>query len=129
MTGVGGTDEREFQSLPEAMAFSPLFAPDGKTIAFGLFGGKDSRYSQILEIPAEGGEQKIVWKNEQNDFQPNRFVWLPDKSGFLITLNNSREFQSQIWQIDYGSGALRQITKDLNSYGSPSITADGKNLL
>lgn len=124
-----GTDEREIQTFPEAMAFSPLFAPDGKTIAYGTFGGKNSRYSQIMEIPAEGGAQKIVWKNEENDFQPNRFAWLPDKSGFLITLNNSREFQSQIWQIDYATGALRQITKDLNSYGSLSITADGKNLL
>ncbi len=124
-----GTNEREIRSLPEAMAFSPLFSPDGKTIAFGMFGGKDSRYSQIIEIPAEGGEQKIVWKNEENNFQPNRFVWLPDKSGFLITLNNSREFQSQIWQIDYATGEQRQITKDLNSYGSLSITADGKNLL
>jgi serine/threonine protein kinase/Tol biopolymer transport system component len=124
-----GTDEREIQSLPEAMAFSPLFAPDGKTIAFGMFGGKDSRFSQIIETPAEGGEMKTVFRNERNDFQPNRFVWLPDKSGFLITLNNSREFQSQIWRIDYGTGALQQITKDLNSYGALSITADGKSLL
>ncbi|HEY0457849.1 MAG TPA: protein kinase [Pyrinomonadaceae bacterium] len=124
-----GSDEREIRAMPEAMAFSPLWAADGASIAFGMFGGKDTRYSQIVEIPAEGGDLKVIWKNEENNFQPNRFVWLPDKSGFLITLNNSREFQTQIWQIDYATGALRQVTKDLNSYGALSITADGKNLL
>lgn len=124
-----GTDEREIRALPETMAFSALWAPDGKSIAFGAFGGEDSRYPQILEIDAEGGEPKTIWKNEENNFQPNRFVWLPDKSGLLITLSNSREFQSQIWQIDYATGALRQITRDSNSYGALSVTADGKNLL
>jgi eukaryotic-like serine/threonine-protein kinase len=124
-----GSAERVIQALPEAMAFSALWAPDGASIAFGLFGGRDSRYPQIVEIPADGGELKTIWKNEENNFQPNRFVWLPDKSGFLITLSNSREFQSQIWQIDYSSGNLRQVTRDSNSYGALSITADGKNLL
>jgi len=124
-----GSDEREIRALPEAMAFSALWAPDGKTIAFGMFGGEGSRYPQLVEIPAAGGEIKTIWKNEENNFQPNRFVWLPDKSGFLITLSNSREFQSQIWQIDYASGSLRQITRDSNSYGALSITTDGKNLL
>jgi serine/threonine protein kinase len=124
-----GSDEREIRAIPEAMAFSARWSPDGQTIAFGMYGGKDSRYPQILEIPAEGGEPKVIWKDEENNFQPNRFVWLPDKSGLLITLNNSREFQTQIWRIDYATGTLRQITKDLNGYGALSITADGKNLL
>ena len=128
-TGADGTGERTIHELPETFAFSPLFSPNGASIAFGMFGGEGSRYPQLAEIPADGGDIKVIWKNEQNNFQPNRFVWLPDKSGFLITLSNSREFQSQIWQIDYASGNLRQITRDSNSYGALSITADGKNLL
>lgn len=128
--GADGNNEREILSLPETFAHMPVFAPDGKTIAFGLFEGDiDKRYPQIAEIPATGGELKVIWKNTENTFQPNRFVWLPDKSGLLVTLNNSLEFQTQIWQIDYATGNLRQITKDLNSYGALSITADGKNLL
>lgn len=128
-TAADGAGEREVREFPEAMVFSPLFSPDGKTIAFGLYGGEGSRYPQLLEIPAAGGDLKLIWKNEANNVQPNRFIWLPDKSGFLVTLTNSREFQSQIWQLDYATGNLRQITRDSNSYGALSISTDGKNLL
>lgn len=128
--GAEGAGEREIQSLPDVYANWATYAPDGETIAYGSFGGgKDRRFPQIVEIPAAGGEQKVIWKDENNTFQPNRFIWLPEKRGLLVTLNNSLEFQSQIWQIDYADGSLRQITKDLNSYGALSITADGKNLL
>lgn len=130
ITGTDGNGERELRSMPETFAFTPVWSPDGKTIAFGMFQSeKNKRYPQIVEIPAQGGELKVIWKDEENNFQPNRFVWLADKSGLLVTLNNSREFQTQIWKIDYASGNLQQITKDLNSYGTLSITADSKNLL
>jgi Tol biopolymer transport system component len=125
-----GTGEREIRSMPETFAYTAIWSPDNKTIAFGIFeSDKDRRYPQIVEIPAEGGDLKVIWKDEQNNFQPNRFIWLADKSGLLVTLSNSREFQTQIWRIDYADGSARQITKDLNSYSSLSASADGKNLL
>lgn len=125
-----GSGAREIRSMPETFAYSAIWSPDDKTIAFGIFeSDKEKRYPQIVEIPAEGGDLKVIWKDEQNNFQPNRFIWLADKSGLLVTLSNSREFQTQIWRIDYADGSSRQITKDLNSYSSLSATADGKNLL
>ena len=125
-----GTGESEILSLAETYFHTPVWAPDGQSIAFGIFQGEaDKRYPQIVEIPAAGGPLKTIWKNEENRFQPNRLIWLADRSGLLVTLNNSREFQSQIWKIDYQTGELQQITKDLNSYSSLSLSADGKNLL
>ncbi len=131
LTGnADGSGEREIYSMPETFAHSAIWAPDNKTIAFGIFeSDKEKRYPQIVEIPAEGGDLKVIWKDEQNNFQPNRFIWLADKSGLLVTLSNSREFQTQIWRIDYADGGLRQLTRDLNSYSSLSGSADGKELL
>jgi eukaryotic-like serine/threonine-protein kinase len=128
--GTGGEDERELRSMPETYANSAVWSPDGKTIAFAMFYHEnEKRYPQIVEIPAGGGELKIVWKDEKNNFQPNNLAWLADRSGFLVTVNNSREFGAQIWKIDYANGNLQQLTKNQNSYVSLSITADGKNLL
>jgi eukaryotic-like serine/threonine-protein kinase len=129
-TGADGQGERKIFTSPEGYIDTALWAPDGRSIAFSVFQShEEKRYPQIAEIPAEGGELKVIWKDEQNTVQPTRFVWLADKSGLLATLNNSREFRSQIFRIDYATGEIRQITRDLNSYSSLSISADGQNLL
>ncbi len=126
--GSDGTDEREILSLPGSFASRPIWAPDGRSIAFGFF-EEDKRYPQIAEVSADGGEVRTIWRDENNKVQPNRFVWLPNKRGFLVTLASSREFRTQIWQIDYATGRMTQITKDLNSYGGLSVSADGRNML
>ncbi len=129
-TNTNGGNEKEIYSMPQDYVYTPNWSPDGQSIAFGLFQSKgDKRFQQIVEIPAGGGDLKVIWKDETNTFQPNRMVWLADKSGLLVTLNNSREFQSQIWKIDYATGNARQITTVFNSYSSLSISADGKNLV
>ncbi|MBS1797660.1 MAG: protein kinase [Acidobacteria bacterium] len=127
---VDGGDEREVRSFSNTVLYTPVWTPDGKTIAFGLFHNENGeRYPALAQIPADGGEPKVIWKDLENKIQPNRFVWLPDDSGFLVTLSNSREFRTQIWKIEAATGAMRQITRDLNSYSSLSITADGRSLL
>lgn len=126
----GGGDERELLSSPAGFLYRPAWSPDGRSIAVGMFGGgTDSRYPVLAEVAAEGGEPKTIWSDTENRFQPGRFVWLPEKKGLLLTLANSREFRTQIWFADYKTGRMQQVTKDINSYGSISISADGKSLL
>lgn len=129
MPSAGG-EERELLSSPAGFLYRPAWAPDGRSIAVGMFGGgSDARYPTLAEIPVDGGEPKTIWSDTENRFQPGRFVWMPEKKGLLLTLANSREFRTQIWFADYKTGKLHQVTRDFNSYGSISLSANGKNLL
>lgn len=129
-----GGDELEItgREFHNGNVLTPAWAPDGKTIAFSAFIPEKNNkiVSQIIEIPANGGDQKVIWSDTENKFQTGRgLVWLRDKSGLLINLAITRQFNTQIWQINYADGSARQVTKDFNSYNSLSLSSDGKSLV
>lgn len=112
--------------------YNPAWSPDGKTIAFGgaklISPGK--ALAQVMEVPADGGERKVIWTSSNfASFYGNSLVWLPDKSGLLITSGSRQQFYLQIWKISYPDGREEQLTRDFNSYATLSLSADGKLLV
>ncbi len=131
---VDGKNEKViYETFPHRGGiYSMAFAPDGKTLAMvGNYPkGADEAYkAQIAEMPAEGGELKIIWEGqEENIGFASSPQWLPDKSGLLVSLANG-EITNRLWLIDYADGTQTPINTDLNSYDSLSITADGKKFV
>ncbi len=111
--------------------YAAAFAPDGKTLALlGSFSSADSKWTaQIVEMPLEGGNFKTIWKgSEENIGFASSPLWLPDKSGILVSLANG-EVYNQLWVINYADGSQTPVNNDFSSYDSLSITADGKNFI
>ncbi len=131
-------DEKEEKVIYESNRnnggiYAAAFAPDGKTLALiGDFPDaetKDNFTAQIVEMQAEGGNLKTIWKGkEENIGFASSPQWLPDKSGLLISLANG-EVYNQLWLINYSDGRQIPVNNDLNSYDSLSITADGKSFV
>jgi Tol biopolymer transport system component/predicted Ser/Thr protein kinase len=129
-----GGDEREVtgREFNNGNILTPAWSPDGKTIAFSAFIPEENNrvVSQIIEITPDGKESKVIWSDNEHKFQTGRgLVWLRDKSGLLINLAVTRQYNTQIWQINYADGSARQVTKDFNSYNSLSLSNDGKSLV
>lgn len=55
-------------------------------------------------------------------------VWMPEKTGLILSAVSVPSFHSQIFHVSYPEGKIRRITNDLSSYHGIAISADGKML-
>jgi serine/threonine protein kinase len=89
--------------------------------------GKKHRDSLLVLSP-----QGKVFK--ELPLPPSMFVsavsWLPDASGiFFAGQERATRYRNQLYFQPFPSGQLLRITNDLDDYGSPSLTSDGKYLI
>lgn len=127
---ANGTDEKEIPTPDYVYMGAAVWSPDGKTIGVSTtYSDTEQRVLEIREIDTDGNEIKKIWADRDNKYQLNSFAWLPEKRGIVASLQLVREFQAQIWEINYADAQMKQITKEFNGYNSLSISADGKNLL
>lgn len=125
-----GEDEKKLPTNDEFGVNSALWSPDGKSIAYiKSYSDVERRFLEIVEVDLNGSEIKKIWTDTENKYQLNSFAWLPEKKGIVASLQPIKEFQSQVWEINYADGQMKQITKDFNGYNSLSVSADGKNML
>lgn len=122
-----GKDERKLAFYPRPLRISDnKFSPDGKTIAFAV--GQSQNQSNefgLMEVNIESGEQHEL--STEKFFDIKRIVWLPDKSGFLVTASRKKDRYFRIWKVSE-KDAL-PLTKDSEDYVSLSLDNDFKSLV
>jgi Tol biopolymer transport system component/DNA-binding winged helix-turn-helix (wHTH) protein len=103
------------------------WSPDGNTIA-GLVNQfeADASYFTIVGINAKDGTEKPL--SERRWYEVSGIEWLKNGSGLLLSAKENLLEPVQIWLLPYPQGEARQVTKDVNQYGSLSLTADGESL-
>ncbi|HEV2904036.1 MAG TPA: hypothetical protein VGW32_03265, partial [Pyrinomonadaceae bacterium] len=125
-----GKRERMLVARRNAERFSTYglsWSPDGEIIAVAAVNGDNKREEILAVRVADGSVSKIGdrdWENVGN------LVWLPDARG-LVTIaaeNFTHRGGGQIWLVTYPEGTTRQVTNDVTTYqtGSLSVSADGK---
>ncbi|HQU81540.1 MAG TPA: protein kinase [Pyrinomonadaceae bacterium] len=125
-----GADEKEIPTKDTFAVNNALWSPDGNSVAYiKSYSDLEKRVLEIVEVDLNGNELKRIWADTDNKYQLNSFAWLPEKRGIVASLQLIKEFQSQVWEINYSDGQMKQITKDFNGYNALSASADGKNLL
>jgi Tol biopolymer transport system component/DNA-binding winged helix-turn-helix (wHTH) protein len=98
----------------------PSWSPDGTRVAVvanEAFGGQAAA---LLEVDvATGVERAIATSLPWNS---GKAVWTADGRGLLLAAG-------QLWHVSYPDGRVRQLTREVSSYGRLSLTRDGGALM
>ncbi len=121
---MDGTNERKLMGRKAPEFFDwVVWSPDGLRLAcaVNLFDGHAPSV-KIVEVSLSDGAEKVITTYPW--LSTGVLVWLPDKSGLLLTAKDQESPFEQIWQVSYADGEVRRITNDLNDYVGLSISDD-----
>jgi serine/threonine protein kinase/Tol biopolymer transport system component len=127
---VAGSDgsNRHVIAEREAMAVfnsSLSWSVTGNLIAVAQYQLAKEGLSSVLIFTPQG----TLEKSFSFPFLVDGIAWLPDATGmFLQCRSREANFRSQIKFQPYPSGALQNVTNDLNEYRNITVTADGRAL-
>ncbi|HQU82488.1 MAG TPA: winged helix-turn-helix domain-containing protein [Pyrinomonadaceae bacterium] len=122
-----GKNERKLAAFPRPIRIGDnRFSPDGKTIAFAV-GQSQNQANEfgLMEFNLENGEQREL--STEKFFDIKRLVWLPGKSGWLVTASRTKGRNFRIWRV--GEKDSIPLTNDSESYASLSLDNDFKSLV
>lgn len=100
---------------------SPVFSPDGRSIAFECSGGRNQP-SDVCVMNASGGEARNL--TERWDYDPNAIAWTPD--GRALTFQAEYQGSSHLFRVQARGGQVEQVTSGLRQLGAVSASADGR---
>lgn len=108
---------------------SPVWSPDGATIAVAASTREDGSSCEIYTVNVESGAIKPLTAESWGSILG--LVWQDDGSGLIAAARERSSLaSSQLWQISFPDGAAQKLLADLSLYGaSLSLPADGDNLL
>jgi len=121
-SGLDSTEKYFYRVISNGRAWSP----DGRLIALKGFSEDYKRTGLMIHNLIDSTEIDILnplWSRIDNVF------WAADAKSLLLTGERTKGETSQIWNVSYPQGEVRQITSDANGFSDLSASADGKSLL
>jgi Tol biopolymer transport system component/DNA-binding winged helix-turn-helix (wHTH) protein len=123
-----GGDQREIAATEKNEFIAPNFSPDGSRILFTAGDNReDGWYWYLAEIPAAGGERKIITEPRRGRFFGA--LWFADGKGILLNAVADDSKLQQLWYVSYPDGEITRVTNDLIGYYSHGVSADGRKIV
>ncbi len=127
-----GSNERKVASRMGYEAFSfggPAWSPDGKGIvSAAAYTESNGRFMTVVEVDVSNGSIRPLTSHRWKGM--GRISWLRDSQGLVFTAAElGSGTTSQLWYMDYKSGEVDRISKDLQDYHGATLTSDAKTLV
>ena len=107
----------------------PAWSPDGRKIVIRVLEKPGSAREQVVIVDPDTGKESPV-PAELSEYASGE-AWMPDSENLIVSrrVPDSMSRNGQLYLLSTTTGQFMRITNDLNRYGDPSITADGKTML
>jgi Tol biopolymer transport system component len=119
---------------PEAVAGiffgGAAWSPDGRTIATAvqhIAGSGAEGRARLVGVDVESGAVSTL--ADPGWLVAAQCGWLPDGRSLLVIARSAAQDLTQVWSVDYPSGAARPVTADLDDHRIISLTRDGRSLV
>lgn len=102
------------RKLPDFLYGSPVWSPDGKTIACPESSLTANVTYKVTGFNIENKEAFVLTNKPWTMIQD--IVWLRDNSGFLMSASESQGRPLQIWRVLSDNGEAKRLTNDVDNY-------------
>ena len=131
VSATDGTEERTIYEQPLGRAALSAsgegWSADSRRIAFGVDAGSFSLLARIVVVDVDRAQ---VILEKRLGLAHITVEFMPDDSGFIVSASESQTLaDTQLWFVPMGDGFPQRITRDLMSYYSAGVSADGKAIV
>src|ERR1051325_8820864 len=124
-----GTSESKLLSrqYPDKLD-APAGSPDGESIVCAY--GNSAAGSQgvsLVEVRTSDGSTREL--SSEKFFNIAKIVWLPQKTGLIMSAGKKPEGYRQLWRVSYPSLQFTEITEGLSSFADLSLTSNGDKVV
>jgi eukaryotic-like serine/threonine-protein kinase len=107
---------------------APAWSPDGESIvcAYGNSAAGNQGMS-LLEVRVVDGSTREL--SGEKFFNIAKTVWLPQKTGLIMSAAKKSEGYRQLWRVSYPSLQFTEITAGLSSFSDLSLSRNGDKVV
>lgn len=132
ITNADGTGEQQIavRRFPERFpaVSAPAWSPDGQRVLCVVqTGDYEGIFMKPIEIRLRDQTEKQLETRRWLEIRD--VAWIPDGSAVVMTAQDDTSGFLHVWQMNYPSGQLHQITSDVSDYFGVSIPASSDSIL
>lgn len=122
---------------PGARWADPAMIVDTLVYRFDQAGYLKPGFTHVFVVPAEGGTPRQISSGSHHHggpgFRASEVVWTPDSKYVIISANRRPDFEyepldSEIYEFDVATGAVRALTDRRGPDGGPAVSPDGNRI-
>src|SRR5262249_45097668 len=105
----------------------PVWSPDGRILVFTTREADSDFFLKLVAVSVSNRNEHPLVSGRWSEI--DQVVWRADGRGLIVAASDPITRKSQLWRVDYPSGAVSRITQDWSDYRGVSLTGDASVLI